>query len=356
MKIGIVTVYNSQNCGSFLQAYALFKFVDNMGYDVAFAKNRISYKTSGFLYKTLIALKYLLIGQKSKAKRIYKTTCDFHKIRNKLFKIRTVSKNDICIYGSDTIWDFDNEYFNKEWRHYWGNNFGGRKIAYAPSIGTVANETILNNSSLCDCIKNFYKVGVRDKNTYSVVSDVFDKERKVEYVIDPTMLMTKEFYEKIASKCEEKDFVLFYYFGRIKSDYMNEVREYAKRNGKKIICFGDNISDVDKQLCFNPLDMMAYYSKADLIITNTFHGNVFSIIFNKPFVNIDEGKSKVNDLLENFGLSERTIDESSLFNEVTLKEIDYKKVNSILEEKRKSSGDYIKNAIEECERSLNNAG
>jgi polysaccharide pyruvyl transferase WcaK-like protein len=351
MKIGIVTIYNSQNCGSFLQALALLSFLKKAGYDVAIAGNKMYYKNR-ITYKLLLFLKYFFCGQKDKAKRIIKTSINFRKTQKKHLIIRSLNKNDVCIYGSDTIWNSDSEYFGKQWKHYWGKSFNGKKIAYAPSIGPTVKENILNDPKLCKCIKEFSKISVRDENTYEVVCGMLGDKTEIEYVIDPTMLMTKEFYQRIASTCNESNFILFYYFGRVEKQYMDEIKKYAEANGKKLICFGDNISGVDKQICFNPLDMMAYYSKADMIITNTFHGNVFSIIFNKPFINIDAGKNKVNDLLNAFELSERTVNKGGMFNEIVSKAIDYEKVNAILEEKRKSSGAFLKTSIEECERGL----
>lgn len=349
MKIGIVTIYNSQNCGSFLQSFALLNFVKEHGYDTAIAKNNMYYKNK-MVYRYAMALKYRLLGQNGKADRILKTYKGFKKARRERLNIRKVSENDICIYGSDTIWNFnDGDYFGKEWRHYWGANFGGKKIAYAPSIGPTSVESILKRDELCQCIKKFDSLSVRDANTRAVVRSVLGDSADIVNVVDPTMLMPKSFYEDMTIDCEDSGYILLYYFGIPDKAYMEEISRYAKENGKKLICFGDNIRGVDKQLCFDPIKMMTYYSKADMVITNTFHGNVFSLIFNKPFVNIDAGKAKVNDLLSSFGLSERTISKASDFCEVADRAIDYDKVNLLLEDKRKASGEYLINALKACE-------
>lgn len=354
MRVGIVTIYNSQNCGSFLQSLALLTYVKELGYDTAIAKNKMYYKNKLF-YRCMMSFKYILKGQMKKAARILKTSAGFSRCRKKHHNYRLVKNNDLCIYGSDTIWNFDDDYFGKEWRHYWGLGYGGKKIAYAPSIGPTDAEKIVENPQLCDCIKDFSSLSVRDEGTYRVVSSVLGEKADVPYVVDPTMLMPRVFYEGIANECKDRDFILFYYFGAVDKAYMQEIKSYAEKNGKRLICFGDNITGVDKNVCFNPLDMLGYYAAADMIITNTFHGNVFSLIFNKPFVNIDAGKAKVDDLLLQFELSGRTSKSPQDFLKIASENIDFANANRLLAEKRAFSADYIKNALKKCEGSVNNA-
>ena len=351
MKVGIVTVHNSHNCGSYLQAIALCEYVRSIGYDARFLKNKIHPQSSP-LYKSLLASKYFLKGKFKKALGIFIGSMKFLKARNGFSYFSSYKNVSACIYGSDTIWNINSKHLNKQWEHYFGKNYKGFKIAYAPSIGESEIESIINIPEFCDCIKEFSAVSVRDENTYKMVSSVIGENADIKHVVDPTMLMPKSFYEGIANSCKEENFILFYYFGTPDKAYMEQIKKYAKKNGKKLISFGENIKDADKEICFNPLDMLGYYAKADLIITNTFHGNVFSLIFNKPFVNIDAGKAKVNDLLENFDLSERTAKAASDFLEITEKNIDFNKVNSLLEEKKTASQGYLKNALEECKRRI----
>lgn len=348
MKVGIVTVYNSHNCGSYLQAAALCEYVKTLGYDARFIINKIHPKSSPW-YKILLATKYFIKGNSMKACRIVSGSIRFLKARKNFSYYSSCKEADICIYGSDTIWNLNSAHLKSQWQFYFGDSYNGKKIAYAPSIGETAVETITDNPALCSCIRDFSSLSVRDENTYKVVSTVLGQDAEITYVVDPTMLMPKTFYESIASECKDENFILFYYFGIPDKSYMDEIKSFAKKNGKKLICFGDNIEDVDKRLPFSPLEMMGYYSKADLVITNTFHGNVFSLIFNKPFVNIDAGKAKVDDLLKSFNLSERTIREAKDFSEVAIKQIDYNNINLLLEQKKKASCEYLENALKKCE-------
>ena len=354
MNVGIVTVYNSHNCGSYLQAIALCEYIKTLGYDVRFVKNKI-HPQSRPVYKMELALKYFLKGEFKKACGIVKGSTNFVRARKKFAYYASSNSVDVCVYGSDTIWNLNSTHLKSQWKFYFGKSYNGKKIAYAPSIGETSVDSVLKNLDLCDCIKKFSRLSVRDENTYKVVSTVLGKNAEITYVVDPTMLMPKSFYEGIASECKDKNFILFYYFGIPDKAYMDEIKKYAKENDKKIICFGDNINGVDKKIPFSPLDMMGYYSKADLVITNTFHGNVFSLIFNKPFINIDAGKAKVDDLLKTFGLSERTIKDAKDFTVAVSKELDYNNINILLEQKKQASGEYLKNALKKCEEECSGA-
>ena len=351
MKVGIVTVHNSHNCGSYLQAEALRTFIKELGYDARFVKNKI-HPQSKLSYKLMMSFKYYLKGQFKKATAIAKSGFLFRKARKNFTYFKSFEGPEACVFGSDTIWNMESVHLTSQWEHYFGKKFNGKKIAYAPSIGPSTVESVTEKENLCSCLKDFDFFSVRDENTYKVVSTVVGDNADITYVVDPTMLMPKPFYEGIASECNDENFILFYYFGIPDKAYMDEIKKYAKEKGKKIICFGDNISQADKNIPFTPLEMMAYYSKADLIITNTFHGNVFSLIFNKPFVNIDAGKAKVDDLLKSFDLSMRTAYSADDFERISNESVDFEAVNEMLAEMRKMSGEYLENALRKCEGGL----
>lgn len=354
MKVGVVTVHNSHNCGSYLQAMALCKYINDIGYDARFIKN-IIHLQSRFSYKLLVAGKCLIKMQPKKAFDIVKGSLNFIKARRNFSYFSSCSAVSACVYGSDTIWNINSKHLKKQSDHYFGVNYKGAKIAYAPSIGDTPVDTILSNRTLCSSIQQFSHISVRDSATRKLLLSICDKATDVPYVVDPTMLVDRTYYESIASHTREANFILLYYFGALETSYLDAIKKYAEINEKKVICFGNNVPCTYKNIPFSPLDMLGYYSKADLIVTNTFHGNVFSLIFNKPFVNIDAGKAKVNDLLEDFELSRRTCKKASDFFDIVQGNIDFDRVNELLAEKKKASGDYLQNALKKCEEEMNNA-
>lgn len=348
-KVGIVTIYNNENCGSYLQAVALYNFIESNGYDVYFVKNKL-YKVDGFPHKILKVIKSLFRLKIKNALYLIKSYYTFWILRKK-YKVTNSQNTSLRIYGSDTIWNINGKSFGPEWKHYWGYDFAGKKIAYSPSIGPAHIDDILAKQSLCQCLKSFDYISVRDDATEELVQKALNIEN-VKRTVDPTMLMPISFYERFINKTINERYILFYCFEKIDQDIMEIIKSYADKNGLKIYGFGYALSKCDKRLSFYPVDMMTYYSSAQLIVTNTFHGNVFSILFNKNFINIEAGKNKITDLLKTFNLSARTIKNTSELGSIIDEYINYTDVNSKLEELRSDSGNYLINAVENCMKDI----
>jgi len=333
MKIGIVTVYNSLNCGSFLQAYALKKTLEKEGHQVVFVKREV-YKSNKFLQRVILAIKRGIKGDIKRSKCILNEYFAFNKIQSTVPVTEELKDLDMIVYGSDTIWNFEDQYFKDNWKKYWGVGVDNKKITYAASVGTTDEKEFVGNFDLEKCINEFSAVSVRDEHTYKIASKMLDGEKEPVLVTDPTMLVDVSEYEAVEKPCTEKNFILMYYFGNMPKELEEKIKAFAKEQGKKIIYFG-------KDIPFEPGRMIGYYKAADYVITNTFHGNVFSIIYNKQFVSFGKEKKKVEILLRDFGLSDRLLDVSQDPTETLLSNIDYEKVNEILEEKRKESLDYL---------------
>lgn len=343
MKIGIVTVYNSYNCGSFLQAFALYKLLKKND-DVYFIKNKTLSNKDRLYYRILQAGKYVLKGNLKKAVFILKKYFIFRKCRRKLPIKKEYSDIDLFIYGSDTIWNISNYYFMKEWKKYWGYGVTQKKITYAVSAGGTQDDKFLENTELIKCISEFSAISVRDEHTYSIVKKMIPDGEKVKRVVDPTLLLNVQEYKNIAKKCKDEDFILVYAFSDIHKEAIVQIRKFAQEKGKKIIAFGEDFP-ADKNIPYNPFSFLGYYEKADYIITNTFHGTIFSIIFNKKFVSYGKKKKKVKLLLDEFGLSNQNVGEAENISSVIEKEINYEKVNSLIVEKRKESMEYLNEFI-----------
>ena len=116
---------------------------------------------------------------------------------------------------------------------------------------------------------------------------------------------------------------------------VEEIKKFAKEKQLKIISIGKKYDWTDKNIVSSLNSFITYYNSADYVITNTFHGNVFSILFNRQFVNIDFKKKKVDKLLEHYELSNRTYkkDESNIA-DIFNKNINYLEVNKLLEQDR----------------------
>ncbi|MBE7049636.1 MAG: polysaccharide pyruvyl transferase family protein [Ruminococcaceae bacterium] len=332
MKIGIVTVYNSYNCGSFLQAYALYKtLIEN--HDVVFLK-REPYKPGKLWYRVCLAIKYVMRRDFRRAGLIFIEHFCFKKMQKKLPKTDTLDGLDLVIYGSDTIWNLDVRYFRDNWEKYWGNGVKNKKITYAASVSSTDKKEFSDNPELKKCINEFSGVSVRDEHTYAIAQDLLENKKPVR-VIDPTMLLSPDDYVDVTGKCKKDGFILVYFFGDMTKEQKTQMKNFAKSHNKKIVFFGKNIP-------FSPKRMISCYKAADYVITNTFHGNVFSILFNKKFISYGKHQKKVSGLLEEFGLSKRLLNNDDAIDEVLSSEINYDNVNALLSEKRNKSLNYLK--------------
>jgi len=332
MKIGIVTVYNSYNCGSFLQAYALYKTLKKNEVDVSFLK-REPYRIGTFYYRFGKASKAFLKGHPIRALFIIREHFNFKSVQKILPKIDSLEGIDLVIYGSDTIWNIEAAYFKENWEKYWGKDVENKKITYAASVGSTDENAFYENPGFKKCINDFSDVSVRDEHTYSIALNLLESKKPV-MVVDPTILLSVEEYDEIMGKCSRKDFILVYYFGKMTKKQKQAVEEFAKSQNKRIIYFGKNIP-------YSPKLMIAYYKAADYVITNTFHGNVFSILFNKKFISYGKEQKKVVDLLKEFGLSHRLLNNEDSITEILSAEINYDKINATLAEKRQQSLDFL---------------
>lgn len=346
MKVGVVTVYQSYNCGSFLQAYALQEVLKESGNEVFFVKNKFSNR-SKLWFILLQAVKYVCTGKAYRAKHLLKIYSNFKKARKAFHVVSRKTKFDARIYGSDTIWNLNDPCFGNDWQNFFGVDFTGKKIAYAASIGSTPVEKLVRRKELCDAVNEFSYIAVRDEETYTFVERCLKSSRDIEYVIDPTMLLSVKDYEKITPVCEHPKCIFVYYFGRVPDNIRKQIREFANKTNRKIVMFGERGDWADVYVSNDPYLMLSYYKHADFIITNTFHGNVFSLIFGKQFIAFGKEKQKVCNLLNRFGLQERLRDEQEDVSFLFEKKIEYDEIANKIAIETNKAKEFLKKALEE---------
>ena len=316
-KILINTVYNSENCGSFLQAWSLYRVLEQRGYEVAFLKRELKHSSHSFGLHLLNASKDIIKLRFSHAYAVIKEWFIFNKLQ-KQFKI--VSYNSpffrdasLQIIGSDTLWNFESDYFRSKADTYLGYAFSPKpSITYAVSVANTPEELFAKTTRAYKdemCIKKYL---VRDLHTANLVRAVFNKEATI--VCDPTMLLAPSDFEILEkSKPEIDNYLLIYCFGNLET--MKEaIISYAKKKGLKTVSLLSKRDWCDYSVEENPQLMVTYYRYATCIVSNTFHGTALSIIYEKPFAVIDEGKIKVKELLQMYRHEERLISTPKLIN------------------------------------------
>ena len=365
-KVCVVTWHQGPNYGTVLQALALQHFLNNRGYDsylmnynvptpIKKKKNfNLKNKVSRLIIKLFRVIYKNRIAKKEKEfKDIIINNCKMTKfVHNDQEYIETCNSFDTVIYGSDQIW-------NPNWYHpyYYGNydSISTRLISYASSFGVydILDE---NQEIISKAINRFDNISVREKNGKDIIKKLIHKDCKM--VVDPTLLIDKMSWSKfcINDKTPKCEYILCYMLSD-NNNHWSAIKKFAKSTKlpiyiipyegfsyfqSKNIVIGANVG--------NFLDLIR---NAKYIITDSFHGSIFSIIFEKNFIlferhnsnNYNSQNSRLYNLLEIVGLDNRIIKHNSKKID-NCSNIDYTKVNSNLDELIKNSREYIIDSIE----------
>lgn len=347
MKCGIVTVYNSENCGSYLQAYALSKVLKNNGHQAVFIRQNFGdHSASRRKYYTRLAKTVLrgnLAGAKSLSARrkVFRQAIDQY-----LPVVKNAEGLDCCILGSDVIWDVSEGLFRNHYPFFWGTQFRPVKvISYAPSVGFAKEENLEKMNFIRDALENMAAVSVRDVTSQKLLQPYCDKD--IHLVCDPTYLIDRADYEAIAKPTELEKFMFLYCYGELAPADRAAIQEIAKQEGLKTVTFGNFNSWCDVCLPYDPLLFLSLYAKADYIITNTFHGTVFSTIYEKRFAVVKNDKQKILNVLKLCGLSDKMTQTAADYTVILRSNFDYETTRQNILQERTNSLHYLCEALEE---------
>ncbi len=357
MKIGILSMQKILNYGSFLQAYSLKKQMELLGNDVYFIdikkgkelnfSNEENPSESRFEFiKSRIFNKYVF--KKIKHFFFFKKMSDIH-IKDYTDylevdkSIGNDEKYDLAIIGSDEVfnccvpsaWGFSKQLFGdiKNANHV---------VTYAASCGSTTYENAVEfgiENELRDAMANLEHISVRDENTYKFVKSITGKEPILH--LDPVFLSD---FPEVEVKLPKKPYMLVYaYANRIcDKNEINKIKKYAKKNNLEIICVGMFQEWCKNCIAANGFELLQYVKNASCVVTDTFHGTVFSIKYNKRFGVIvrDSNYNKLYGLLDAFNLTERLLDKE--FDSVLDKEVDFSYANERIEKYKDLASQYFK--------------
>lgn len=279
----------------------------------------------------------------------------------------SVESRDIIIAGSDQIWNpawTDDAYFLNFVPDYNG------KIAYAASMGTNSvSQAFLEH--VVPLINRFDFISVREESAKEILQPYVDKPIKV--VLDPTLLLRREEWDEIAVQPTIPEPYIFVYLLGEKREHRRLIKKYAKTLGLKIVFLPHVHFRFNPADCFfadynlydvGPREFVGLIKNAETVITDSFHGCVFSIIYQKKFWALKRHKdsekenmnSRLYTLFDSLGLRDRLIeDESATYDAKSLnRQIDYSMVETKLEALRKDSSDFLLNAIESVRKRMEN--
>lgn len=363
MKIGILTFHCAHNYGAVLQCYATQEFLRSKGYDVEIINYRPEYllrpyklfdKTRFKANNPIQFIKKIII-ELMIFKMRYKRRKGFEKfINNRLSVGCVVTKNTLpsdCnayIIGSDQVWNpritrgFDSIYFanfpfEKEEKKY---------ISYAASMET---------KSLDETQIEFYKKNLSNFDALSVRENVLLQllqpltSKNITHVLDPTLMAPSHIWNNFSSdKSVIEKYVVVYQIRGNPNNTLRIANQIANQIGAKVkvlIAWLQHNPVKNTNQVATPEEFVNTIRNAACVVTTSFHGTAFSVVFNRPFYTVklnDGADSRSTSLLYSLGLENRLIE---INESPTFTEIDYSIANQKLDKLRKESQDFLLNNL-----------
>lgn len=349
MKIGILTLPLHTNYGGLLQALALQTVLEYLGNKVIIINREYPKKKCPLFLTLKESLKQLLDKYVYNYKITSFVSDNYHKSRE-LNNDETFSKYikesdfDAIIVGSDQVWrpQYSPNIFNYYLDVTEGMNM--KRISYAASFGVDEWEYSHKETEKCSILARLFDaISVREKSGIKLCKEYLGVNACL--VLDPTMLLNKEYYIALTQKYKEPMFKgnLFCYVLDNDAAKNNLISTVINELGLRPFYCSDPHG---REIRPSVTQWIRGFMDADMIVTDSFHGTVFSIIFNKPFWvigNERRGLSRFESLLKLFGLENRLIQTD---NPVDLKsQIDWDGVNARINEMRSYSLTFLKNAL-----------
>ena len=378
MKVGILTILNVNNYGAELQCCALYRKLQQLGYDAEVINYLFGIhpehvfdgekRTVPIPLKQLIKVKLLPVAQNmfcmfhQKNKRLRNKRFDeFHAKYNHLTSTVYPSVKslyeakfnyDVLCIGSDQVWNYMKGYSLEPFFACFDKN-NTKKITYASSIGlsslSVEAEQVFKKE-----LASFAYISVREQQASEILEKLLN--RKIDVVLDPTLILNKQEWIEVAKydMCPKEKYLLVYIVTIKPCDYvLTLARHIAKQRNLKIVRICRDAypehsgSDVEEILTAGPSDFVGLFSKAEFVVTNSFHGTVFSINFSKPFYSVIKShhstNSRLTSILKKLGLEDRIVPVGSQLPMIS--DIDFSDPSAKLEAERKLSIEYINKAL-----------
>lgn len=346
-KVCIVTVYNSSNYGGFMQAYALKKSLVNMGCEVVFLKNKARNPKVDLLRNIITKIKVFKFDLKGYKYQIEKSY-SFSKVKNQFDEIpinEDFQNIDLFVFGSDEIWNIRRKRIRK-YPSFFGCGLPNtiKKISYSPSINTSDISDFESEPEIVKSLLNFSSISVRDSHSKEVIEKVLGEE--ILQTIDPTLLIDKNQYlvSLNYNLKDEKYLVVYTYGHQLKEDMIEIIQSFAKSKKLKIVSLLEYLPWADYSLSLDPFEMLGILESAEYIFTDTFHGILFSMIFEKRFYIMSLTSNKITEIVKEFDLNDFLIqtDNFDIKNEPIW---DFELINKLIIDKRKQSLSYLERSI-----------
>ena len=358
MKTGILSMQRIPNYGSFLQAYGLRSLLEAQGCDVVFVDYKsgnpvVPYsRANALLFDIKRVLPIETVLDRIQHDILKKDNFRFEYRLNYLKKLGVTShyryheKIDAAVIGSDEV-------FNclQDWKRVgfspmlFGQDLTtDHVISYAASFGDTTVERLKQYGvaeKVASWLDSFSALSVRDRNSYETVVKLTGREPSIH--LDPVLV--SDFDLPAVTAPFERYAVLYTYGRRPYSDEEAEaILQFCQRNDLELVSFVDAKPWVPHKIKADPFEMLAYMKNAAFIITDTFHGTVFSLKYNKNFVTRlrENNSEKLSDLLERTGQESRRIRDFTNLQPYYEDPPVFDKTNEIVKAEAKRTKNYLK--------------
>ena len=265
-------------------------------------------------------------------------------------------KYDIFITGSDQVWNYSSSGFDKNYFFQFSKN-KYKKRSYAASFG-FKELPEKYKEEYYSLLKDFNNFSVREESGQRIIKQLLGENAKID--LDPTLLISGSQWSELCDTnrkdimgLREKKYVLVYMISE-NMEILNLSKKLAKKNDAKVIYINDrwkNRKGVINVKKISIEEWLFLFKNASYIITNSFHGVAFSINMNKQFLVVEnkdlkKSSTRIESLLKETQLENRYIDNIEKANKVFDVEIDYLRVNRLMEELRKKSIENLKLIIQ----------
>lgn len=359
MRVGIVTQPLRNNYGGLLQNWALQHVLKRMGYEPITLNYENCIKLPPLYRQVLSHVKTIALWLNPNWRRPFTKFERFNRsavsqkfidkyinvtppVKAYTNKLVNEYRFDCIITGSDQVWRprYNKGYVDKMFLSFVKG--GLLKIAYAASFGVSDWEYSLEEEELCrKCVKKISAVSVRENSGIALCKKYFDVDAV--HVLDPTLLLNRRDYEELTKGVpKETDAYMLAYI----LDQTNENRVQIERLGRSMD-LPVKIVGADGEMETPVEKWVAMFRDAAFVVTNSFHGTVFSIIHRRPFVSLcheGRGGERFTDLLGQVGLTDRLLTEiPEKIDEMC--SIDWEKVEQMLESRRQFSVGWLKDSL-----------
>lgn len=333
MNVGILTHPLNNNYGGILQAYALRTYLTQKGYHVIIVHREIDQsfiliRWIRWILKTLHHPRYYHPNVTDRTKNIrpfvskYFEQTDSIMSQRQMRKVCKVYNLDMVIVGSDQVWRRD---FAIKFGFNYFLDFVPKdccKVAYAASFGINDWQyTIRETSKIKSLLKTFNGISVREDEAVNLLQDNIGIIAK--HLIDPTLLLQSENYDKIASSRKVKEKYIFAYWLGDKSKLKEILDPYYEQRYSIVVV---NLRENKEQISIE--DWLSYIKYADFVITDSYHGCVFSILYYKQFYihkNDSGGNGRLVSLFRMLGIQDKLVNPNIVINygsiDITLLEL-----------------------------------